>query len=833
MARGPLDTSIDAARGGFSAGGDSRLRAVESLVACRGDATAPSSRDDRGRLGKDCASGGCIATPLLWAPTPKVAAPIPTCLNREPAKPATAASGGSPLERDRIDLLFYPTTLMPLTEYGFSKIEESLPLASQAAVDMPPLLAASQRAPGALSASLLCLAQPSFDACGGGGSMGNSLDSQVEALVRAKNMASVQAAHQRAQLRTRQEQVQRDAWEACQRAKELQAELTSPGLPCRSASSAAGVDDGIDAARPGGVLDGMTDEACEFGGACASPSPLAPIRGSSAALEAAAAAAAAASATLANGAARGYVGQAVAASAGAVCGSDIASDAAAAWRCDGLPVAAGSCGCSGGLPDKPLWSDDIWKPLPAYQPPRRAQLPSALSSPLAIDPSAWPERPAGDCGSGPVRTPSIGSIATLPRDAVISAPPAEFTTRLLEAYLPGGALTEQQTPQRQFQHQHTFQRVSAPAGSPATLPVPTGTPAEPADVLTMVEAVGAAGPDACERLQPSVASPFPQSLQSQPQQPQQPQPHPALQSRARGATEASDEQLQAVLEECQDTIRWCAQSLTRETLNFQDEPPKVVKLVLECVAMLCGQPEAPWEKLRRFVGAADFVTRVQRLNYQQSIPREKFLRLCERLRHPDFDEELVKTVSVPVAPLALWCRSIGVYLSKTKFPGIEEIRPAAGAGNAPRGQRGNSRQRAPRQYTSAHMVFDPDIEALSLAELQCVEELSILRPGVGRITFHGATDCTALDFEAVVRLEIGEVLVYPDAAEKPPVGTGLNKAATITLYQCWLPAGTKTDDARSRERARKKIKQMTEEKNARFVEYDCDTGAWTFRVSHF
>merc|ERR1719498_428831 len=132
------------------------------------------------------------------------------------------------------------------------------------------------------------------------------------------------------------------------------------------------------------------------------------------------------------------------------------------------------------------------------------------------------------------------------------------------------------------------------------------------------------------------------------------------------------------------------------------------------------------------------------------------------------------------------------------------------------------------------MIFEPDLETLSPAELVNVENLTISRPEVGKITFHGSTDCTDLDFERIVRLEIGEVLVYPDATMKPLVGVGLNKAATVTMFQCWPPNGSKLlQDQKSQDRYKKKIKQMTEEKHARFLDYDCNTGIWKFSVEHF
>mmetsp|Transcript_48107 Transcript_48107/g.123852 ORF Transcript_48107/g.123852 Transcript_48107/m.123852 type:complete len:163 (-) Transcript_48107:31-519(-) len=135
---------------------------------------------------------------------------------------------------------------------------------------------------------------------------------------------------------------------------------------------------------------------------------------------------------------------------------------------------------------------------------------------------------------------------------------------------------------------------------------------------------------------------------------------------------------------------------------------------------------------------------------------------------------------------------------------------------------------------SSYLVFEPDLERLRPEELRRVRELSISRPGVGNITFHGETDCTALEFEHIVRLEIGSVLVYPESTRKPPVGTDLNKAATVTMYQCWPPTGSKLpQNPASQEKYKNKIKQMTEENNAKFIEYDCATGVWTFSVEHF
>jgi hypothetical protein len=291
------------------------------------------------------------------------------------------------------------------------------------------------------------------------------------------------------------------------------------------------------------------------------------------------------------------------------------------------------------------------------------------------------------------------------------------------------------------------------------------------------------------------------------------------------------EQLQAELEECLDAIRWCATSVTRESLfdvRNANRPAPVVKDVIETVALLLGQPETKWDKLKRFIGSPTFMTGIQTLNLYQKVTREQFRKLRERLGHADFDEELIKTVCVPVVPLAMWCRAIGIYLSKTKYRGGPEIRPLAG------GVRYLQRPERRPPTPGAYMIFDPDLEQLGSEELRRVQDLTISRQDVGQIMFHGETDCTGLDFERIVRLEIGEVLVYPDSSSKPPPGMGLNKAATVTMYQCWPPNGSKLlQDANSQEKYKSKIKHMTEEKHAKFLDYDCNTGVWKFSVDHF
>lgn len=133
------------------------------------------------------------------------------------------------------------------------------------------------------------------------------------------------------------------------------------------------------------------------------------------------------------------------------------------------------------------------------------------------------------------------------------------------------------------------------------------------------------------------------------------------------------------------------------------------------------------------------------------------------------------------------------------------------------------------------LFVEPRLWRLEEWELAVVRDLRIGRDGVGHVTIHGITDCRGL--LAVLReifiVERGEVIVYPDVRQKPPVGHGLNKPSSIVLYGCMPKAQARLPHPAARERYRQRVAQMTVEKGAIFEDYDCDDGIWKFRVDHF
>jgi nuclear pore complex protein Nup98-Nup96 len=136
------------------------------------------------------------------------------------------------------------------------------------------------------------------------------------------------------------------------------------------------------------------------------------------------------------------------------------------------------------------------------------------------------------------------------------------------------------------------------------------------------------------------------------------------------------------------------------------------------------------------------------------------------------------------------------------------------------------------------LEITPDIYSMSTDRLRRVRDLTVRKPSVGEVTFHGEIDLilehrVLEDLPAIVRLEVGEVVLYPEPGTKPVEGEGLNRPATITLFQCMPPNSGAFPDADSKTKYRSRIASMTEAKGARFVDYDCDRGIWQFRVDHF
>ena len=82
------------------------------------------------------------------------------------------------------------------------------------------------------------------------------------------------------------------------------------------------------------------------------------------------------------------------------------------------------------------------------------------------------------------------------------------------------------------------------------------------------------------------------------------------------------------------------------------------------------------------------------------------------------------------------------------------------------------------------------------------------------------------------------MIVYPDDANKPPLGDGLNKKAQVTLDKVWPMDKTKKEPIVSPQKLadlnyEEKLQRACNKLGAKFVEYRPETGSWVFKVDHF
>jgi len=278
------------------------------------------------------------------------------------------------------------------------------------------------------------------------------------------------------------------------------------------------------------------------------------------------------------------------------------------------------------------------------------------------------------------------------------------------------------------------------------------------------------------------------------------------------------------------------------------KPPAVVCQVLEAVAVLLGVSDSRWAHMRKLLDN-NLTGRICSF-HPTEVSYAQWERLQVLLQVPTFSDQSLADRCPAVVALANWCCAVGRYLQASPPPPMQGGSPAPvspsqlaatatparcrAAAHDPHCACREGRRGQVCRPDLQGLVVEPDLWSLTQAELSRVRELQVTRPEIGSVTFHGETDCRdiAKNLPEIVILNLGEVVVYPDPSTKPPVGSCLNKPASIVLYQC-LPKSDGFHDKKSRDKYKRRVKQMTEEKGAEFIDYDCDKGIWQFRVAHF
>lgn len=128
------------------------------------------------------------------------------------------------------------------------------------------------------------------------------------------------------------------------------------------------------------------------------------------------------------------------------------------------------------------------------------------------------------------------------------------------------------------------------------------------------------------------------------------------------------------------------------------------------------------------------------------------------------------------------------------------------------------------------------LRAMSAAELKRVKDFTVIREGVGEVTWDGETDVTALNIDTTVQLKYREIQVYPTEEDVPPPGVGLNKRATVRLHGIWKKdkkTGTFLKDTKASEIMVAKLQAHSKKEGLKFVDYKVDSGTWTFVAERF
>lgn len=134
------------------------------------------------------------------------------------------------------------------------------------------------------------------------------------------------------------------------------------------------------------------------------------------------------------------------------------------------------------------------------------------------------------------------------------------------------------------------------------------------------------------------------------------------------------------------------------------------------------------------------------------------------------------------------------------------------------------------------------LQKLPAAKLRAVPDLVVGRVGYGQVAFSQPVDLTTLPsveelLGGLVRLEDRNATVYPDEYDdlKPPPGQGLNVPATITLENCFPldKATRKPVKEKDHPRVQQHMKRLRNLEGTEFVDFEPETGKWTFEVAEF
>eukprot|EP00930_Biecheleria_cincta_P045237 TRINITY_DN31184_c0_g1_i1.p1 TRINITY_DN31184_c0_g1~~TRINITY_DN31184_c0_g1_i1.p1 ORF type:complete len:972 (+),score=113.30 TRINITY_DN31184_c0_g1_i1:157-3072(+) len=321
----------------------------------------------------------------------------------------------------------------------------------------------------------------------------------------------------------------------------------------------------------------------------------------------------------------------------------------------------------------------------------------------------------------------------------------------------------------------------------------------------------------------------------------------------------------------EDSANAVSMKALRELRSFR-QPPAIVCQVVEAALTILGFSKLTWatSKLRLDSGFLQLIKSFTAKEAAQC-PQGRVEKFFKLMQAPAFVDDDLHDKCPAAKPLASWCIALSGLLMRLRNQGstltslggrrtpemgtsvapeaglladrgvkqasstqIAPLVPQARNSELDKQQRGSQRM-AKEAPDFGGLLVDPPLWELDEEELSHVKDLLVGREDVGFVVFHGETDCRGFlqILPSILLVEHGEIVVYPDSTQKPPIGKGLNKPASVVLYGCMPKPRTKLTDSRAQERYKQRVAEMTEEKGAIFEDYDCNTGTWKFRVNHF
>ncbi|KAL9124733.1 MAG: hypothetical protein Q9217_005970 [Psora testacea] len=132
-----------------------------------------------------------------------------------------------------------------------------------------------------------------------------------------------------------------------------------------------------------------------------------------------------------------------------------------------------------------------------------------------------------------------------------------------------------------------------------------------------------------------------------------------------------------------------------------------------------------------------------------------------------------------------------------------------------------------------------EIQKMSKEQRRQLPDFKVGRTGCGKVEFNEPVDLTNINlddiYDNLVVIELRSLTVYPDQSRKPALGKGLNVPSTIYLENSWPRARDRKSPSyeKSGPRFNKHVDRLRKVTGTEFVNYDKDTGVWSFKVPHF